>query len=128
MISTLKKFPWYMPQHITIKQRHITYSTTAKMIQVLSARLRKGSSDVHLDALLLDRLVKAAMSCPGFTVSQKDGIAYLADMSDSQAMEFNVPRFADKWCHQYVLGPKPGVPADVLEVLWPSPDLDVLAC
>ncbi|KAL7621197.1 hypothetical protein AAE478_008514 [Parahypoxylon ruwenzoriense] len=115
MISTIKKLPWYMPERITIKQRWIVYDAAFKMIQVLIQKLDKKPDDALLTPQLLNRLVDAAILCPGFTVLQKDNIAYTMNMSGEKMCERSLPRFAASWCHQYALGPKPGVPLDILE-------------
>ncbi|KAI0848179.1 hypothetical protein F5Y00DRAFT_262815 [Daldinia vernicosa] len=122
MISTLKKMPWYLTERITIKERHYIYDTTFKMVHYLKELLEKGTlrrgqkPDFNrLTKQLLNRLVKAAMLCPGFTVSQKDNIAYTVNLSELDLRDYNQPRFAEGWCHQYALGVKPGVPLDVVE-------------
>ncbi|KAI0012034.1 hypothetical protein F4779DRAFT_635121 [Xylariaceae sp. FL0662B] len=115
MISTLKKLPWYMPQYITIRQRHAIYEATYKMMEKLVSIIQRNDKDLRLTPQLLNRMVAAAMSCPGFTVEQKDNIACLVNMGGERIAGYNQPRFADLWRHQYALGPKPGVPLDVLE-------------
>ncbi|KAI1803706.1 hypothetical protein F4811DRAFT_571866 [Daldinia bambusicola] len=122
MISTIKKMPWYLTERITIRERHYIYDTTFKMVQYLKELLERGmmrrgqKPDYNrLTKQLLNRLVKAAMLCPGFTVSQKDNIAYVANLSELDLREYNQPRFAERWCHQYALSVKPGVPLDVVE-------------
>ncbi|KAI1474638.1 hypothetical protein F4774DRAFT_422173 [Daldinia eschscholtzii] len=122
MISTIKKMPWYLTERITIKERHYIYDTTFKMVQYLKELLERGTMrrgqkpDFNrLTKQLLNRLVKAAMLCPGFTVSQKDNIAYTVNLPERDLREYNQPLFAERWCHQYALGVKPGVPLDVVE-------------
>ncbi|KAI1633431.1 hypothetical protein F4809DRAFT_623261 [Biscogniauxia mediterranea] len=115
MISTLKKIPWYMAQHITVKERHAVYATCCKMITILSTTVDRFPRHERLTPQLLSRLVNAAMLCSGFTVQQKDNVSVLARMEEQKTREFNQPRFADLWCHLYTLGPKPGIPLDVLE-------------
>ncbi|KAI0112893.1 hypothetical protein F4814DRAFT_449343 [Daldinia grandis] len=122
MISTLKKMPWYLTERITIKERHYIYDTAFKMVQYLKELLERGTMrrgqkpDFNrLTKQLLDRLVKAAMLCPGFTVSQKDNIAYTVNLPELDLRDYNQPRLAECWCHQYTLGVKPGAPLDVVE-------------
>ncbi|KAI8627043.1 hypothetical protein F5Y19DRAFT_477934 [Xylariaceae sp. FL1651] len=129
MISTLRKIPWYMSEHITIKQRHSVYEACLKMISTLAAKLkragdrdydrgRNGEPDPEAERLtpqLQHRLVKSAMLCAGFTVVQKDNIATIAGLSEQDRRQFNQPRFADSWRHQWTLIPKTGLPLDVLE-------------
>ncbi|KAH8648359.1 hypothetical protein BX600DRAFT_389019, partial [Xylariales sp. PMI_506] len=127
MISTIKKMPWYMTQHITIKQRHYIWDACAKLVSLLiqalnpmhritndSDRYERAGTE-RLTPQLLRRFTNAIMLCPGFSVCQKDNIASLVSMSDHDLRMFNMPRFAESWLHQYTLGPKPGVPLDVLE-------------
>ncbi|KAI0395195.1 hypothetical protein F5Y17DRAFT_221286 [Xylariaceae sp. FL0594] len=124
MISTLRKMPWYMASHITIKQRQSVYECTMKMMRVLAMKLEQVGSgimdhlkqdDERLTPQLFNRLVTSAMLCPGFSVAQKHNIAVLAGLEEGKARGFNQPRFPDGWRHQWTLAPKPGVPLDVLE-------------
>jgi hypothetical protein len=116
MISTLKKMPWYMTGHITIYQRYTIYKATIDLIRTLTASVSEKRDEVNLSPQLLKRLVAAAMTCPGFTVLQKDDIAYITDMPEMEQRSFGQPRFGHMWRHQYALAPKPGVPLDVVEV------------
>ncbi|KAI0384540.1 hypothetical protein F5Y04DRAFT_293370 [Hypomontagnella monticulosa] len=128
MISTLKKFPWFMTELVTIKQRHYIYNAALKMIGFLKETIDRAANPARsnrdrdrapnadrLTVQLFNRLIAAAMSCPGFTVNQKDNIAYLAYMDEGGMRSFNQPRMADSWRHQYALGVKPGAPLDVVE-------------
>ncbi|XXH05774.1 hypothetical protein Hte_012212 [Hypoxylon texense] len=115
MISTLKKFPWYMSGFITIKQRQSIYNTTINMIRHLSEKIHEDPHHDRLTPQLFDRLVAAAMRCQGFTVLQKDNVAYIAELDEAKCLEFGLPRFSDQWRHQWGLKMKPGVPLDVVE-------------
>ncbi|GAP89936.2 putative RNA RNP-1 [Rosellinia necatrix] len=120
MISTLRKAPWYMAAHITIKQRQSVYEACMKMIGILVHKIGDGNNDDNtgmerLTPQLLDRLATSAMLCAGFSVVQKHNIATLVGMSELKCREFNQPRFADSWRHQWTLVPKAGMPIDVLE-------------
>ncbi|KAJ8117002.1 hypothetical protein ONZ43_g4307 [Nemania bipapillata] len=120
MISTLRKIPWYMAEHITIKQRHSVYDACMKMITVLSAKIKRSGGEDNTEAKrltpqLLDRLVASAMLCAGFSVVQKHNIATVAGLPKVKSREFNQPRFPDSWRHQWTLVPKAGMPIDVLE-------------
>ncbi|CAP60824.1 uncharacterized protein PODANS_1_20950 [Podospora anserina S mat+] len=122
MISTLKKLPWYASHLITLEQRQIIYDATFRLIEFLGELLQKGDGtpgkhrqQTVLNEQLYKRLVHAAMLCPGFSVLQKDNIAYLANMSGPAIAEFNMPPFSECWAHLYNLCPRPGVPVDVLE-------------
>lgn len=127
MISTLKKLPWHMAGYITIKQQHYIYDASVRIVEQLkdeidpAMRFRKTERQrrpgaERLTPQLLRRLVQCIMLCPGFTVVQKDNVAQLVNMSEREMRMFNLPRFAQSYNHLYALGPKPGVPLDVLEV------------
>lgn len=118
MISTIKKLPWFMAELVTIKQRYAMYKSTLELIRMLQLAVNY-KRDETLTVQLLRRLVTAAMLCPGFTVTMKDDIAYVANLDEFDQRDFNQPRFADSWCHAYTLAPKPGIPLDVLEVSCP---------
>ncbi|AEO64981.1 uncharacterized protein THITE_37843 [Thermothielavioides terrestris NRRL 8126] len=117
MISTIKKFPWYMSDYITVAQRHSIVEGTMKMIVLLQQALQRGNrmQETMINEQLLKRLVTAAMLCPGFSVVQKDNIAVLAGMEPERARMFNQPRFAEEWVHLHTICPRPGIPLDVLE-------------
>lgn len=118
MISTIKKLPWYMSSHITLRQRHSIYDATVKLVVLLQqalARDKNRNHEVVINNVLLKRLVTAAMLCPGFSVVQKDNIAALAEMDEARARMFNQPRFADQWVHLHGICAKPDLPLDVLE-------------
>ncbi|KAI1392183.1 uncharacterized protein F4822DRAFT_118405 [Hypoxylon trugodes] len=55
------------------------------------------------------------MSCPGFSIVQKDNVAFLVDMPESKMRDFNMPMHASEWRHLHALSIKPGVPLDVVE-------------
>ncbi|KAG6295498.1 hypothetical protein E4U45_006046 [Claviceps purpurea] len=115
LISTLKKFPWYATDRITISQRHAAFAATCGLLRLLERSIEKQDDPVNLNAQLLRRLATAGMKCPGFTPLMKDDIAYLAGLCDVEEGAYNQPRFACSWRHQYSMSPKPGVPCDVLE-------------
>lgn len=116
MISTIKKLPWYMAEHITIRQRHAVYKAAVNLIRLLQLAIKDRRNEGVLTPQLLRRLYTAAMLCPGFTVTMKDDIAYLVSLSENEQRGFNQPRFADCWRHAHTLAPKPDIPLDVLEV------------
>ncbi|KOS21864.1 hypothetical protein ESCO_001585 [Escovopsis weberi] len=115
LISTLKKFPWYMADHITIEQRQAMYKATCELIQLLGRSISHGKDTINLNPSLLKRLVSAGMTCAGFTPCMKDNIAYMARLTAGERKSFHQPPSAQRWRHQYALTSKPGVPADVIE-------------
>ncbi|KAJ4413443.1 hypothetical protein N0V85_003560 [Neurospora sp. IMI 360204] len=117
LVSTIRKLPWQKSDCITIHQRWAVYNATIRLIELLRNTIQRNDRDSHiaLDQRLLKRLVNTAMLCPGFSVLQKDNIAFTAGMDEMKQREFNQPRFPDLWTHQLSICPKPGVPLDVLE-------------
>lgn len=125
MISTLRKAPWYVAGAITISQRNAMHKATMDMIRVLKSTitrmvLEQQYDQQELNSKLLMRLGRAAMTCPGFSVTMKDDIAYIMGFTDAQQREFGQPLFGDRWIHLFTLIPKPSFPLDVVEVsrLW----------
>ncbi|KZZ88065.1 RNA recognition motif domain protein [Moelleriella libera RCEF 2490] len=115
LISTIKKFPWYATDRITISQRRAIFRATCELARLLLRSIQKQDDSVNLTRQLYRRLVNCAMRCPGFTPLMKDDIAFLATLSDLEGRGFNQPRFASCWRHQYSIAPKAGIPLDVLE-------------
>ncbi|KAJ4147370.1 hypothetical protein LMH87_001894 [Akanthomyces muscarius] len=115
LISTLRKFPWYMTECITVGQRNAMFQTTRDLLRLLLKSLDKGDDTVTLNKQLLRRVAKAAMECPGFTTLMKDDIAWIVGMDDGEQRSYGQPRFASSWRHQYALVPKPSMPLDVVE-------------
>ncbi|KAI9163559.1 hypothetical protein HJFPF1_05176 [Paramyrothecium foliicola] len=115
LISTLKKFPWYVTDRITISQRYAIYNATFLLLDLLGNSLQRGHDPINLTGQLHTRVVNAAMTCPGFTPSMKDNIAWMIGVTEQEQRAFGQPRFSDCWRHQYAISPKPGIPLDVLE-------------
>ncbi|KAK7946463.1 uncharacterized protein PG986_010784 [Apiospora aurea] len=115
MISTVKKFPWFMTDHITLKQRHNIYYCCYKLLTTLQDAIQREECAVRLTPQLLKRFIDAMMLCPGFTVLQKDNFAQEVRMNGPDMCKFNMPRLAEDWRHQYALAPRPGIPMDVME-------------
>lgn len=116
MISTLRKLPWYMTDQITVFQRHSVYDATVRLIQSLQKQIHFENNVYRLNSQLLERLWTSAMLCHGFSVTQKDNIAYCVSLSGERMRDFNMPRLPNRWVHTHTLVPKPGTPLDVLEV------------
>ncbi|GFP53045.1 hypothetical protein TASIC1_0002022900 [Trichoderma asperellum] len=115
MISTIKKFPWFRTDCITIKEREAIYQATLSLIRQLTRSILFQEDTSHLTPLLLRRLVSAAMFCPAFTPCMKDGIAWMTNMQALDMEYYQLPRFSNSWRHQYAIGPKPGFPLDLVE-------------
>jgi hypothetical protein len=118
MISTIKKIPWYASEHISLEQRDAIYRSTEQLVTLLDGMLRAERDSHVLTYQLKRRLVDAALACPGFSVLQKDNIAYLDGRDDRDLGDFrrfDQPRMANKWTHQYTMVPKKDFPNDVIE-------------
>ncbi|KAI1178844.1 hypothetical protein F4777DRAFT_593519 [Nemania sp. FL0916] len=120
MISTLRKMPWYEPEHITIHEREVVYNACLEMIRILRNYLQRpqimqGTELPRLTQKLLDRLVISAMVCPGFSVVQKHNIASTVGLDEQTCLDFNQPRYAHSWCYSWILCPKQNVPMDLIE-------------
>ncbi|KAL7947858.1 hypothetical protein V8C42DRAFT_315906 [Trichoderma barbatum] len=115
LISTIKKFPWFLTDCVTIKEREAVYQATIALIRQLTRSILVHEDAAHLTPFLLRRLVQAAMLCPGFTPCMKDGIGWITNMQALDQEYYQLPRFADRWRHQYAIGPKPGFPLDIVE-------------
>ncbi|PSS03298.1 hypothetical protein BD289DRAFT_359294 [Coniella lustricola] len=115
IISVLRKFPWYMTECITTKQRHAVYSACVALLRHLQFTMRDRKDEGFLNQQLYRRLWTSAMLCHGFTVTMKDSIAFIVDLNEQQMREFNMPRFGNMWIHTYTMVPKPGAPLDVIE-------------
>ncbi|KAK8877117.1 RNA recognition RNP-1 [Apiospora arundinis] len=115
MISTVKKFPWYLMDRITLRHRYNIYNCCLKVLVTLQEAIGKEECPTRLNSQLLKRFIDAMMLCPGFTVLQKDNFAHVSRMSEMDMAKFNMPRFPNLWCHQYALGPRAGIPTDVIE-------------
>ncbi|ODA78939.1 hypothetical protein RJ55_04529 [Drechmeria coniospora] len=115
LISTLKKFPWYATDRITIGQRHAMYMATEKLLQIISDKISRDCDPINLTPQLQKRLANTAMSCQGFTPLMKDNLAWLLNLSDADQRYYGQPERAHAWRHQYSMAPRPGVPLDVIE-------------
>ena len=116
MISTIKKFPWYLTDRITLRHRYNIYNCCIKLLITLQDAISRDECSARLTRQLLKRFINSMMLCPGFTVMQKDNFAFKADLGEMDLGRFNMPRFPDLWSHQYALGPRAGIPMDVIEV------------
>lgn len=112
----MKKFPWYMTDCVTISQRQAIFSATCELLRLLRRSIDRSENTLNLTPQLFERVVTAAMGCPGFTPLMKDDIAYIAKLTETRRREMGQPRLAHAWRHLYALSPKPGVPLDVIEV------------
>ena len=73
MITTLHKYPWHTPQHVSFRERKLIFDTTLTCFRWLIAFIRRGK-DQALTPILLQELAVAALTCPGFSEQQKSTI------------------------------------------------------
>jgi hypothetical protein len=101
---------------ITIEDRNILHHTTKKMLEILVERVNNNDDSVNLNGMLLKRVWRAALTCPGFTPSMKDDIVCIAGLDDRTAVDFGLAPHASFWNKLWTIGPKPEAPVDVLLV------------
>ncbi|KAH8654511.1 hypothetical protein BGZ60DRAFT_342292, partial [Tricladium varicosporioides] len=116
LISTLLKYPWYMVDYITIEDRNLLHRATKDLLLLLVERVNDETDSVNLTQMLLKRVWRAAIRCPGFTPTMKDDIVYICGVDDRTAQELGLAPYAPHWKYLWTIGPKAGVPADLL--LW----------
>jgi hypothetical protein len=105
-----------MVDFITIEQRNMLHKSTIDLLTLLIERVNSDNDDLCLTPMLLKRVWKAALKCPGFTPAMKDDIIYLCQLDAHTATEYGVPPFAPYWKYLWTIGPKPGAPSDLLLV------------
>jgi hypothetical protein len=114
------KYPWYAVEHITIQDRNLLHETTKQLVQMLHQRVHNQESDrkdsIHVNNMLLKRVWRAVLACPGFTPTMKDDIVVICELDENYCYEYGLPRNADAWRYLWTIGPKPNVPQDVLDV------------
>ncbi|KAM0415730.1 hypothetical protein ACHAPT_013315 [Fusarium lateritium] len=115
LISTLCKFPWYATDFINIAQRGAMFKASYKLIRLLAESVAQNKDPVNLNTQLFRRVVASAMKCKGFTVLQKDNIAYIVQMGENEQRMYHQPESARSWVHQYSVAAKPDMPQDVID-------------
>lgn len=105
-----------MVDFITIEDRNLLFQATKDLLNLLVERVHNGREDVHLTPMLLKRAWRAALRCPGFTPTQKDDIVCICSIDDRTGIELGMAPHASYWKILWTIGPKPGVPYDLLMV------------
>jgi hypothetical protein len=105
-----------MVDHITIEDRWLLHRATLDLIRLLQERIDANTDPVNLNQMLLKRVWRAALKCPGFTPVMKDDIVYTCGIDDRTALELGVPPLAVWWKCLWTIGAKPGIPHDTLLV------------
>jgi len=113
-VLTLTQYPWYMVDYITIEDRNLLFKATKELLQLLVDRVHNEKDNINLTPMLLKRAWRAALRCPGFTPAQKDDIVCICSVDDRTAKELGVAPHASYWKILWCIGPKPGVPEDLL--------------
>jgi len=105
MISTLWKYPWFAPEHITVKERIMLFEVACGLLKALMRQLRgdttRQASSASLNIELLQELCCAVMNVP-FSAGQKDYAAALMTEYGFEHVVDSVRRsnlgpFADSW-------------------------------
>jgi hypothetical protein len=102
-----------MVDYITIGDRDELFQAGLEVIKCLLQRMSE--DDINLNSRLLKRLTDVMFSCPGFTESQKDDVAFVCNINPYNIRPPLAP-MADHWHVFKTIGPKPYVEEDVLKV------------
>lgn len=105
-----------MVDYITIQDRAHLHKATTELLKLLVERVKANGQDVNLTSMLLKRVWKAALRCPGFTPVMKDDIVYLAGLDGQTVRDYHIPPFADEWVHLFTIGVKASAPPDLIMV------------
>jgi hypothetical protein len=105
-----------MVDYITIEDRVLLFNATIDLLKLLLERVNNEKDNVILTPMLLKRVWRAALRCPGFTPAQKDDFICICSIDDRTAMEFGMVPHAAYWKDLWTIGPKPGAPHDLLLV------------
>jgi len=112
-----------MVEYITMKERQILYDTTFELLELLLDRVNNEEPDINLNHMLLKRVWKAALKCPGFTPTMKDNIVVLCHVDETIAREMGMAPYAALWKDLWAIGAKAGAPSDLALVsLIPLPN------
>ena len=126
MITTLHKYPWHTPQHVSFRECKLIFDTTLTCVRWLIAYIRRGK-DQTLTPILLQELAVAALTCPGFSEPQKSTIVSTMQQGGFGGMAAGSgigvrfggnSRLSSVWPFQ-VLAVKAGVSEEVIEVSRP---------
>jgi hypothetical protein len=110
-----------MVEHITIDDRNTLHNATKTLLSLLIDRVgNQHDGNVNMNKMLLKRVWRAALRCPGFTPSMKDDIVCIAQLDDRTAIEYGLTPHASYWNKLWTIGPKPDVPVDFIFVSTPK--------
>ena len=108
-----------MVEYITIEDRNLLFDATIDLLKLLLDRVNNEKDNVNLTPMLLKRVWRAALRCAGFTPAQKDDVIVICSLDGRTAMELGMAPHAAYWKVLWTIGPKPGVPHDILLVCGP---------
>ena len=145
MISLLAKFPWYATGHYTLATRNQIFAATRSMLHILTINVsksykssaggfdehgsvspydspagRSGSKNLaspHISEDLLKDLLSAALNAAGFSERQR---WELSEATDNVRQQIRISPLSQWWPFE-VLGRKPHIDEDVIEVRIDSP-------
>lgn len=129
LVTVLHKYPWYAVDHVLLEERHLIFDTTLKcmraLMELLRQAMRPGPTDRNMPTgATLQELTVAALTCPGFSESQKAAIKInlieggFKGYISSRGMNFRfggVDSYSTKWPF-HALVKQPGVDDKVVEV------------
>jgi len=122
MISTLWKYPWFAPEHVTVKERVMLFDVACGLLKALMRQLRgdtnRQTSSASLNIELLQELCCAVMNVP-FSTGQKDHVMalmteYTFDHVVDSVRRSDAGLFSTSWPFE-ALDKKDGVSIEVLQ-------------
>lgn len=113
-----------MVDYITIEDRNLLHTATKDLLELLVERVNSDEPHLQLNMMLLKRVWKAALKCPGFTPSMKDDVVFICGIDNQTAIEHGIAPYASYWKYLWTIGPKANAPVDVLLVSQPSWDVE----
>ena len=105
-----------MVDYITINDRNLIHKVTTDLLQHLVDRVEHEKENIYLTPMLLKRVWRAALQCPGFTPMQKDDIIVIANLDSQVSMDYQLAPYAAEWNYLWTIGSKKGLPNDFIMV------------
>lgn len=105
-----------MVDYITIEDRNFLFKATIDLLTLLMDRISNETDTINLNNMLLKRVWRAALKCPGFTPTMKDDVVYLCNVDEVLAKECGIAPYAAHWKSLWTIGVKNNAPADMVLV------------
>lgn len=105
-----------MTKHTNIQDRNRLFRATITLLKTLIDRVNNDYDPVHLNGMLVKRVILAALACPGFTPNMKDDVVYYSGMDGRKAHELGHAPHAEGWRALWTIGPKKDAPYDLVMV------------